>query len=57
MSETLAAFSLILHLAGAAPYSGGAHASEADCRRAGLGWLARVRHRSPNDHYECVRVR
>lgn len=57
MTPALAVFSLWLHLAGAAPYSGDTHATEADCKRAGEAWLARVRFRSPNDHYECVRVR
>lgn len=32
-------------------------ATLAECERAGREWLARVRFRSPNDHYECVRVR
>jgi hypothetical protein len=59
------AFLILLHLAGVA-CCGTLHdergqrvefATLAECQRAGEAWLAAVRHRSANDHFECVRVK
>ena len=33
------------------------YATAAECKRAGEAWLAAVRGRGPNDHFECVEVR
>ena len=59
------AFLLLTHLAGVV-CCGTAHdangkriefATAAECKRAGEAWLATVRFRNPNDHFECVEVK
>lgn len=50
-------FLLIVHLAGAAPFDGGRYATRELCEAAGRERLRRVKHRSPNDHTECVEVK
>jgi hypothetical protein len=59
----MSVFLLLTHLAGAI-CCGTLHdergqrveyATLAECRAAGEAWLAGVRERNPNDHFECVR--
>ncbi len=54
MSPTV--FVLFTHLAGVACCGSPpvVYDTEAACKRAGAAWLATIRHRSPNDHYECL---
>ena len=54
---TLTAFALLTHLAGVACCGSppATFETEAACKRAGAAWLATIRHRSPGDHYECIK--
>lgn len=50
---------LFLHLQGVATYDRAAppFPSREACERAGREWLAQIKHRSPNDFYECFQRR
>jgi hypothetical protein len=50
-------FVLLVHLAGASPQRVDAfYPDRPACVAAGREWLRGIRHRSPNDHIECIPI-